>query len=133
MLFPTHDSVEHLALMTKLIGQFPRWMITFSSKEFKSCFRPSKDNAKELQIDWPACAPEEVSLSTYNNMKPIEEEVLEEDREFSSLLRFLLKADPKERPSAAQALEHEFFRRFNIVVKGVSTSQSSSGLLEGNK
>lgn len=72
MLFPTHDSIEHLALITKLIGQFPKWMVTFSSKEFKGCFKPSKDNTKELEIDWPACAPEEVSVSTYDNLRPIE-------------------------------------------------------------
>lgn len=58
---------------------------------------------------------------------------MEDDKEFSRLLRFLLKADPKERPSAAQALEHDFFKRLNVVVKGVSTSQSSSGLFEGTK
>jgi len=41
-----------------------------------------------------------------------------------------LKADPKERPSAAQALEHRFFREPKLS-KGESTSQSSNRLFEG--
>jgi serine/threonine protein kinase len=72
MLFPTHNSIEHLALIIKLIGEFPEWMVISSSKEMRECFRQGKNNARIWELDWPACLPRDVSIKSYNDMKPIE-------------------------------------------------------------
>jgi len=75
MLFPTHNSIEHLALITKLLGEFPEWMIVSSNKEVRECFRQNKNNTTILELDWPGCIPRDVSMKTYNNMRPIEVQV----------------------------------------------------------
>lgn len=69
MLFPTHDSIEHLALISKLIDHFPKWMIGNSAKEFKDCF---KRTDTIWTLNWPSCAPEEITLKNYEDAKPME-------------------------------------------------------------
>ena len=39
MFFPTHENVEHLALMEKACGYFPYWMANEAKYEqFRDCF-----------------------------------------------------------------------------------------------
>lgn len=39
MFFSTHENVEHIALMEKACGPFPRHMAEKSQSPFKECFR----------------------------------------------------------------------------------------------
>ena len=38
----------------------------------------------------------------------------EDHSQFKSLLKYMLKIDPKQRPSASQCLEHPFFTKANF-------------------
>jgi len=38
MFFPTHENMEHLALIEKACGAFPFWMAKGAKSEFQSCF-----------------------------------------------------------------------------------------------
>ena len=73
MLFATHDSVEHLALITKMLGQFPKWMASNASKEFRDCFvKASHDDPSALVLNWPKCAPGEDTIKNYESAKGLD-------------------------------------------------------------
>ena len=38
MFFPTHENLEHLALMEKTSGPFPYWMASQAKQEYKEIF-----------------------------------------------------------------------------------------------
>ena len=54
LLFPTHENVEHLALMEKMSGSFPKWMIDQARDEFDNCFLDD-EKAKQngFRMNWP--------------------------------------------------------------------------------
>jgi len=73
MFFPTHENVEHLAMMEKQCGPFPYWM----AKEAQSPFREKFDlNASESDIrrigyrlKWPKIAGTSTNIKNVNDMK----------------------------------------------------------------
>ena len=60
MFFSTHENVEHLALMEKICGPFPRWMADKSQSPFREYFNLSLPEeaieAKGMRLDWPKVA-----------------------------------------------------------------------------
>lgn len=38
LLFPTHDEVEHIAMIEKTAGNIPKWMARRTSKELSDVF-----------------------------------------------------------------------------------------------
>jgi hypothetical protein len=66
MFFSTHENVEHLALMEKACGPFPRHMADKSDKEFRECFN-LKMSEREVQmyghrLDWPRVAKKRLTI-----------------------------------------------------------------------
>mmetsp|Transcript_12167 Transcript_12167/g.16891 ORF Transcript_12167/g.16891 Transcript_12167/m.16891 type:complete len:169 (+) Transcript_12167:632-1138(+) len=130
LLFKTHEDMEHLALMEKIVGPIPEHMCLAaeklhcenersSSREHKrskrrgrSTSRPRvSDWVKKGRIRWPANASGKTSLARVKNALHIK--VQFRNKEFADLLLKLLKHDPAERISACEAMKHSFFK--NII------------------
>ena len=50
LLFPTHDEVEHLAMIEKLCGPIPKHMILNCTEELENVFYYEKYNEEEINL-----------------------------------------------------------------------------------
>jgi dual specificity protein kinase CLK2/3 len=100
LLFPTHDNVEHLALIERAIGPFPLDMLS-KSKTYGDAF--DSEGLHRLQL--PLESQEHV-----HKMKRLEN-IFKDDQSTSlvNLLRELLKIDPSMRVTAHDALRSSAF------------------------
>lgn len=101
-LFQTHDNVEHLAMMERILGSMPSRMIKRSRKT-KYFYNG--------RLDWD----ERSSAGRYvrDNCKRLRRYMLSEDKEnedLFDLIEKMLEYEPSRRITAAKCLEHEFFR-----------------------
>ena len=69
---------------------------------------------KEMRIDWPnpqskrKTSPQAwLKMKLFNQL--VQSEFNESHKSFLDLLEFMMKLDPKERPTAREALDHPFF------------------------
>ncbi len=69
MYFPTHENIEHLALMQKQCGPFPLWMASQAKKEFQSIFDFPRVEGGRIRIRWPEVAKNRESIYNYEDMK----------------------------------------------------------------
>lgn len=105
VLFPTHNSKEHLCLMEKICGKIPEFMIrnTLEKNLFvmfnKGIIKVDKLDKNYLEI--------EKALEEAGNF---DRDIKNKHKEFKGLLKGLLEINPKKRFSARQALEHDFFK-----------------------
>jgi dual-specificity kinase len=80
LFFPTHENVEHLALMEKVSGPFPKWMTEDIRDEFDHCFRhpqiESEVQQKGMRLDWPKCARKKESIQNFHEMKTLDVSLL---------------------------------------------------------
>jgi len=101
LLFATHDNSEHLALIEKIIGRFPRDML-IRSKEFGSTvFDTFGFHTMDLPSESKAHVRSRLSLDSI---------VSESDKESGlvGLLKSLLMVDPAVRATAGNALKAPF-------------------------
>lgn len=106
LLFPTHDDVEHLALMEKVISPFPEWMLRTSA---------SRNSSREALVrrafnsnNWHRLESvlSRESLSFVRNARTLESIVRDpEDSWFLNLLRRILVIDPQDRATAHESLK----------------------------
>jgi len=101
LLFATHDNVEHLALIEKVIDRFPRWMIERGKQEelIREAFHSDGMHKMERVLE-----PE--SMSYVKRTKPLESIVYPEDAWFLSMLRRILVIDPNRRSTARECLNN---------------------------
>ncbi|KAK2949131.1 putative serine/threonine protein kinase [Blattamonas nauphoetae] len=115
-LFQTHDSLEHIALMERILGPFP---LSFAGKtrgtSFETYFTfPEKDDFTDTpfsvscDVAYPVGS---TSRHSINNVlhHPSLHSLLEHYPTFYSLISSLLRFHPNERLNAAEALRHPFF------------------------
>lgn len=112
LLFATHDNAEHLALMERAVGPFPKELLdrsrstssSSSSSLVKECF--DSRGWHRIRGVLPSRSIEHV-----RKMVTVEQMVLEHDRPtgLGRLLRSLLTIDPKQRVTAREALMSPFF------------------------
>ena len=101
LLFATHDNLEHLALMEKIIGPFPRRILKrakhsqVASEAFDSNGRHRLDHV----------LPSE-SASYVRKQVPLKSIIREEDGRFLQVLRRILVIDPDERASAHECVRY---------------------------
>lgn len=100
LLFPTHSNVEHLALMEKMIGFFPRRMLKNAKQVADEAFDASGRHRMERVL--PA------ENEAFVRKSPSLEEIVRrpEDRWFLRLLRQILVLDPMERATAHECLKY---------------------------
>ncbi|QDZ23824.1 serine/threonine-protein kinase [Chloropicon primus] len=115
-LFKTHDNLEHLAMMQKVLGVIPGNMVTsmFSStSEAKKYF-----HEKDGTLAWPERCALRDSEQAVNELKDLKGLISEKcDVSIAphvdglvDLLKGLLLFDPRARLSAKGALKHDFFQ-----------------------
>jgi dual-specificity kinase/CDC-like kinase len=102
LLFATHDNQEHLALMERIIGPFPRWMIkraknTDLAHESFSLTSGRHRGSEVLSAD---------SALYVKKMIPLDGMIRKQDARFLQLLRRILVIDPNERCTARECLRY---------------------------
>ncbi|XP_074286358.1 serine/threonine-protein kinase AFC3-like isoform X3 [Silene latifolia] len=107
-LFQTHENLEHLAMMEKVLGPFPRHMIQKATRGAEKYFR------RGSRLNWPEGAESRESCRAVQKLEHVKDLISRHvDRSKSSLIDLLcklLRFDPTERPTAKEALNHPFFK-----------------------
>lgn len=102
LLFATHDSMEHLALMEACLGRFPSHMCTANTHEVRKYFN------RHGGMRFPEGATQG-SVSRVMKMRSLGDLVHADDTVFYDFIRQCLQLDPRRRITAADALNHRFF------------------------
>ncbi|VFQ95608.1 unnamed protein product [Cuscuta campestris] len=107
-LFQTHENLEHLAMMEKVLGPMPSSML-------KRVDRSAEKYVRKGMLDWPEGASSRDSIRAVQKMPRLQNLVMQHvdhsAGDLISLLQGLLRYDPTERLTARQALHHPFFSR----------------------
>ncbi|TYI25494.1 hypothetical protein ES332_A05G054100v1 [Gossypium tomentosum] len=107
-LFQTHENLEHLAMMERVLGPLPEHMIRRANRGAEKYFR------RGSRLNWPEGAVSRESIRAVrklDRLKNIVSQYVESSRySLADMLEGLLKYDPSERLTARQALNHPFFR-----------------------
>ena len=107
LLFNTHDDVEHVALMDKIVGPFSQGMLSDASRRTPSLATLSASNDDYVRN---AKRLSSLLLEFPNEQHVPSEQKMVEYRTFLHLLYGLLHVDQNQRLTAREALRHEFFR-----------------------
>ncbi|KAF5797760.1 putative dual-specificity kinase CMGC-CLK family [Helianthus annuus] len=108
-LFQTHENLEHLAMMERVLGPLPEHMIRKASRGAEKYFRRSR-------LNWPEGAVSRESIRAVRKLDRLKNMISQcvtvggSRSYFVDLLHGLLKFDPADRLTAQQALDHPFFR-----------------------
>lgn len=97
LLFPVHHTDEHLCLVNHICGQIPAKMVPKESPYFTGA--ALKD---------PACFPP-TKARHVRHRQTLKEIVRPRDAEFYDVVKQMLRVDPDDRITAADALKHPFF------------------------
>ncbi|KAK4796899.1 hypothetical protein SAY86_029225 [Trapa natans] len=113
-LFQTHESIEHLAMMERVLGPLPEHMIRGACQSADKYFR------RRLQLNWPGGATSRESIRAVMKLDSLQKLISRyagpETSSLVDLLHGLLKYEPSERLTAREALSHSFFK--NILKSG---------------
>jgi len=119
MLFDTHNSLEHLAMMERILGPIPQDMALQSGSSY---FVKGKG-----VLDWDRESKE--GRYVRRKVKELERYIPRDQREnrdwidMFDLIRKMLEYDPKKRIKLADAFSHPFLEKYNLR----KPSRSSSG------
>lgn len=108
-LFQTHENLEHLAMMSVVLGPIPQAMIHRAHSSSREYFRTKKGGA--VALNWPGGATSKASLRSVRRVKRLADIVRDGDgaSHFLDLLRRLLAFEPETRCTSEEALSHPFF------------------------
>lgn len=101
LLFATHDNLEHLALIEKIVAPFPQRILS-RAKNSQLVEDAFDRNGKHRM--GRVLPPE--SAAYVQKMRPLESIVLPEDSRFLDLIRMLLVINPYDRASAHSCVRH---------------------------
>ncbi|XP_057844875.1 serine/threonine-protein kinase AFC1 isoform X7 [Cryptomeria japonica] len=106
-LFQTHENLEHLAMMERVLGPFPEQMIKKADRRAEKYFR------RGTRLNWPEGAASRESIRAVRKLLDLPNLVMQHvDHSAGALidlLQGLLKFEPSERLTAREALSHPFF------------------------
>mmetsp|Transcript_34932 Transcript_34932/g.68950 ORF Transcript_34932/g.68950 Transcript_34932/m.68950 type:complete len:260 (+) Transcript_34932:383-1162(+) len=105
MLFGTHENLEHLAMMERLSGGFPAWMVDKSLRKGGGAEFFDEDS-RELR--WPSRAFSSSSVRAVEKTPTVQELVCSRHRLLADFVSSMLIVDPNKRPTADEALRHPF-------------------------
>ncbi|XP_019086970.1 PREDICTED: serine/threonine-protein kinase AFC2 isoform X3 [Camelina sativa] len=107
-LFQTHENLEHLAMMERVLGSFPQQML-------KKVDRHSEKYVRRGRLDWPDGATSRDSLKAVLKLPRLQNLIMQHvdhsAGELINMVQGLLRFDPSERLTAREALRHPFFTR----------------------
>lgn len=106
-LFQTHENLEHLAMMERVLGPIPHNIVKRIDWKAEKYFTPRRD------LNWPEGATSRESLKAVRRMTKLRNLIMQYVDHSAGLLidllQGLLKFDPSERSTAKEALRHPFF------------------------
>ncbi|GLT36658.1 hypothetical protein SLA2020_110210 [Shorea laevis] len=107
-LFQTHENLEHLAMMERVLGPLPQHML-------KRVDRHAEKYVKRGRLDWPEGAASRESIKAVQKLPRLQNLVMQHvdhsAGDLIDLLQGLFRYDPSTRLTARQALRHPFFTR----------------------
>ncbi|RID78681.1 hypothetical protein BRARA_A01477 [Brassica rapa] len=107
-LFQTHENLEHLAMMERVLGPLPQQML-------KKVDRHAEKYVRRGRLDWPDGATSRDSLKAVLKLPRLQNLIMQHvDHSAGDLINMvqgLLRFDPAERLTAREALRHPFFAR----------------------
>ncbi|XP_047316853.1 serine/threonine-protein kinase AFC2 isoform X3 [Impatiens glandulifera] len=107
-LFQTHENLEHLAMMERVLGPIPHHMLRRADRHAEKYVRRGR-------LDWPEGATSRESIKAVQKLLRLQNLVMQHvdhsAGDLINLLQGLLKYDPSERITAREALSHSFFTR----------------------
>ncbi|KAL8140812.1 hypothetical protein V2J09_006833 [Rumex salicifolius] len=111
-LFQTHDNLEHLAMMERVLGPLPQHML-------KKVDRHAEKYVRRGRLDWPQKSSSRESIRAVMKLARLQNLVVQHvDRSASDLidlLQGLLRYDSCDRLSAREALKHPFFTCNHLI------------------
>ncbi|KAH7297334.1 hypothetical protein KP509_26G065900 [Ceratopteris richardii] len=108
VLFQTHENLEHLAMMERVLGLIPPHVIRRSTEKARDYFRHGK------RLNWPDRSTSGESIRAVHRLPRLRDLIVEHADKCANLLvdilERMLKYDPYDRPTAREALNHPFFQ-----------------------
>ncbi|KAL3536359.1 hypothetical protein ACH5RR_004820 [Cinchona calisaya] len=108
-LFQTHENLEHLAMMERVLGPLPQHMIIRADRRAEKYFK------RGARLDWPEGASSRESMKAVWKLPRLQNLVMQHvdhsAGDLIDLLQGLLRYEPGERLKAREALRHPFFTR----------------------
>ncbi|CAM8980085.1 unnamed protein product [Rhodiola kirilowii] len=105
-LFQTHENLEHLAMMERVLGALPPHMLKRADRHAEKYVRRGK-------LDWPEGGSSRDSVRSVSKLQRLPNLIMQNvdhsAGDLIHLLQGLLKYDPSDRLTARQALRHRFF------------------------
>lgn len=110
LLFRTHESLEHLALIEQIAERFPERMLQKAKSVQQGRF-VLEEGASSLhwRLRWPEGAPSSDSVQKVRQKQALHKLIEKQHRALADFAASLLIVDPSRRPSARTALVHPFF------------------------
>ncbi|GMY14971.1 serine/threonine-protein kinase AFC2 isoform X1 [Fagus crenata] len=110
-LFQTHENLEHLAMMERVLGPLPQHML-------KRVDRHAEKYVRRGRLDWPDGANSRESIKAVMKLPRLQNLIMEHvdhsAGDLIHLLQGLLRYDPLNRLTAREALRHPFFSRDHL-------------------
>ncbi|BAT76014.1 serine/threonine-protein kinase AFC2 isoform X1 [Vigna umbellata] len=107
-LFQTHENLEHLAMMERVLGPLPQHML-------KRVDRNAEKYVRRGRLDWPEGATSRESIKAVMKLPRLQNLIMQHvdhsAGDLIHLLQGLLRFDPSERLTAKEALRYPFFMR----------------------
>ncbi|KAJ6845268.1 serine/threonine-protein kinase AFC2 isoform X1 [Iris pallida] len=107
-LFQTHENLEHLAMMERVLGPLPQHMLRRADRQAEKYVRKG-------QLHWPEGASSRDSIKAVSKLLRLQNLVMEHvdhsAGDLIDLLHGLLNYEPSDRLTAYEALRHPFFTR----------------------
>ncbi|KAK9675510.1 hypothetical protein RND81_11G011500 [Saponaria officinalis] len=107
-LFQTHENLEHLAMMERVLGPLPDPMLRRADRHAEKYIRRGR-------LNWPEGATSRESIKAVLKLPRLQNVVMDHvdhsAGELIDLLQGLLQYDPSIRMTAKEALRHPFFSR----------------------
>ena len=120
MMFDTHSSLEHLAMMERILGPLPTKMVEKSKLKYfsKGCLKWDEDSSSGRHVR--------------KKVKPLQRYIPREHREdqdwldMFQLIGQMLRYDPNKRLTLKEALDQPFLKK--LKTRGPSSRSNSSYL-----
>lgn len=107
-LFQTHENLEHLAMMERVLGPLPQHMVRGANSSASKYFK------RGARLNWPEGSMSRLSIKAVRKLDRLKDLVsrhVEYSRSsLTDLLYGLLCFEPSERLTAREALDHPFFK-----------------------
>jgi len=110
LLFQARSDLEHLAIMTRIIGQFPAEMLIGANQSVKKSCMIQDAHTQQWQLAWPSCAQSPSVERHVCSQQRLSQHILPQHNCFCEFVEELLQLEPRKRKHAINALFHSFLK-----------------------